>query len=68
MGEINVYKILVGKPEGKWPLGRPGRRWKDNIKMYVREIGLEDVDRVHQAQKRDWRLAVVITVKSLRVP
>jgi hypothetical protein len=36
--------------------------------MYVREIGLEDVDRVHQAQKRDWRLAVVITVKSLRVP
>jgi hypothetical protein len=49
----NVYVILVGKPEGKSPLGRPKRRWKDNIKMGLREIGLEGVDWIHLVQNRD---------------
>jgi hypothetical protein len=39
IGEKNAYRILVGKPEGKRPLGRPRRRWVDNIKIYLREIG-----------------------------
>jgi hypothetical protein len=40
----NAYRILVGKPEGKIPLGRPRRRWEDNIKMYLREIGWDGMD------------------------
>jgi hypothetical protein len=43
-GEKNVYRLLVGKPEGKRPLGRPRRRWIDNIKMELLEIGLSVVD------------------------
>jgi hypothetical protein len=39
-----VYRVLVGKPEGKRPLGRPRRRWEDNIKMYLQEIGCRDTD------------------------
>jgi hypothetical protein len=42
--ERKVYKVLVGKPEGKRPLGRPRRTWKDGIRMDLREIGLRDVD------------------------
>jgi hypothetical protein len=54
MGEIrNAYRILVGKPEGKIPLGRPRRRWVDNIKMYLREIGWDGVDWIELAQDRD---------------
>jgi hypothetical protein len=55
MGEIiNAYKILVGKPGGKRPLGRPNRRWEDNIEVNVREMGLENW--IHLAQDRDrWR-------------
>jgi hypothetical protein len=53
MGEmINAYESLVGKPEGERPLGRPRRRWEDNIRMDVREIGWEGVDWVHLAQDR----------------
>jgi len=53
MGDMrNAYGILVGKPEGKRPLGRPMRRWEDNIRMNVREIGCEAVDWIHLAQ--DW--------------
>jgi hypothetical protein len=49
-GEIrNAYRILVGKPEGKRPLGRPRRRWEDNIRTCVREIGYEVVDRMYLA-------------------
>jgi hypothetical protein len=45
MGEkMNAYRILVGKPEGKRPLGRPIRRWVDKIKMYLREIGWDGID------------------------
>jgi hypothetical protein len=69
MGEFrNACKILVGKPEGKRPLGRPRCRWEDNIKMGLREIGFRDVDWIHWAQDRDrWR-ALVNTLMNLRVP
>jgi hypothetical protein len=51
MGEkMNKDRILVGKPEGKRPLGRPRRRWVDNIKMGLREIGLDGVDWIDMAQ------------------
>jgi hypothetical protein len=53
MGEKwNVYRLLVGKPEGKRPLGRPRRRWMDNIKMGLLEIGLGVVDWIGLAQDR----------------
>jgi hypothetical protein len=62
------YNILVGRPEGKTPLGRPRRRWEDNNKMDLKEIGLESVDWIHVAQDRDrWR-ALVDTVMNCRVP
>jgi hypothetical protein len=65
--ERKVYKVLVGKPEGKRPLGRPRRRWEDGIRMDVREIGLGGVDWIRLAQYRDrWR-AVVSAVMNLRV-
>jgi hypothetical protein len=69
MGEVRgAYNILVGKPEGRRPLGRPRRRWEVNIKMDLREIGSGDVDWIHLAQDRDrWR-ALVNTVMSLRFP
>jgi hypothetical protein len=60
--------ILVGKPEGKRPLGRPKRSWKDNIKMDLREIGWGGVDWIDMAQDRDLWRAVVNTVLNLRVP
>jgi hypothetical protein len=68
MGEVRgAYSILVGRPEGRRPLGRPSRRWEDNIKM-DREIGFGDVDWIHLAEDRDrWR-ALVNTVMNLRVP
>jgi hypothetical protein len=69
MGEkSNVYRLLVGKPEGKRPLGRPRRRWIDNIKMDLLGIGLSVVDWIDLAQDRySWR-ALVISVMNLRVP
>jgi hypothetical protein len=64
MGEKrNVYKLLVGKPEGKRPLGRPRRRWIDNIKMDLLEIGLRAVDRIGLAQDRyRWRALVDVVM------
>jgi hypothetical protein len=60
-------KVLVGKPEGKRPLGRPRRRWEDGIRMNLREIGLGCVDWILLSQDRDrWR-AVVSAVMNLRV-
>jgi hypothetical protein len=69
MGEKrNVYKLLIGKPEGRRPLGRPRRRWIDNIKIYLLEIGLSVVDLIGLAQDRyRWR-ALVNAVMNLRVP
>jgi hypothetical protein len=49
----NVYNVLVGKAERKRPLGRPSRKWENNIVMDLMEIGWEYVDRVHLAQNRD---------------
>jgi hypothetical protein len=60
--------ILVGKPEGKRPLGRLRRRWVDNIKMDLREIGWYGMDWIDLAQNRDQRRALVNTVLNLRVP
>jgi hypothetical protein len=57
--ERKVYKVLVGKPEGKSPLGRPRRRWEDEIRMDLREIGLGGVDWIRLVQDRDrWRAVV----------
>jgi hypothetical protein len=64
----NVYALLIGKPEGKRPLGRPRRRWIDNIKMDLLEIGLSVVDWIGLAQDRyTWR-ALVNSVMNFRVP
>ena len=59
--------MLVGKPEGKRPLGRPRRRWEDNIRMDLQEVGLGNEDWIRLAQDRDrWR-ALVSAVRNLRV-
>jgi hypothetical protein len=63
-GERNAYRILVGKTEGKRPLGRPRRRWMDSIKMDLGEIGWDGVEWIDMAQDR----ALVNTVMNLRVP
>jgi hypothetical protein len=64
----NAYSILVAKPKGKSPLGRPRRRWVDNIKMDLREIGCDGVDRIDMAQDRDrWR-DLVNTGMNLWIP
>jgi hypothetical protein len=69
MGEKqNAYRILVGKPEGKRPLGRPRHRWVDNIKKDLREIGWCGMDWVDLAQDRDQWRAPVNMVVNLRVP
>jgi hypothetical protein len=64
----NAYRLLVGKPEGKRPLGRPRRRWVDNIRMDIGEVGWGDVDWIGLAQDRNrWR-ALVKSLLNLRVP
>jgi hypothetical protein len=63
----NAYRILVGKPEGSRPLGRPRRRWVDNIKMTLREIGYDGIDWLDLAQDRDQWRALVHTVMNLWV-
>jgi hypothetical protein len=69
MGEKrNAYRILVGNPEGKRPLGRPRRRWVDNIKMDLRETGWNGIDWTDLAQDRDQWRALVNAVMNLRVP
>jgi hypothetical protein len=66
--ERRVHRVLVWKPEGKRPLGRRRRRWEDNIKMDVQEVGGGRGDWMKLAQDRDrWRV-IVSTVKNLRVP
>ena len=69
MGEVRgVHRFLVGKPEGKRPLGRPRRGWEDNIKMDLQEVGGSCVDWMDLAQDRDRWLALVGRVRNLRVP
>jgi len=69
MGEgRDVYRFLMGKPEGRRPLGRPRRRWEDNIKMDLQEVRCGGIDWIELAQERDrWR-ALVNVVMNLRVP
>jgi len=69
MGEgRGVYRVLVGKPEGKRPLGRPRHRWEDNIKMDLQEVVRGGMDWIDLAQDRDrWR-ALVNAAMNLRVP
>jgi hypothetical protein len=69
MGERRgVYRVLVGKPEGKRPLGRTMRRWEDNIKMDLQEVGCRGLDWSELAQDRDrWR-ALLNVVMNLHVP
>jgi hypothetical protein len=69
MGERRgAYRALVGKPEGRRPLGRPRHRWENNIKMDLREVGWEGADWIDLAQNRYRWLALVYTVINLRVP
>jgi hypothetical protein len=69
MGETrNAYRILVGKPEGKRPLGRQRRRWLDNIKMDLGEIGWDGRDWIELAQDMDQWRALVNMVMNLRAP
>jgi hypothetical protein len=64
----DVYRVLVGRPEGKKPLGRPWHRWEDNIKMDLREIRIDVANWIQLAQDRvQWR-AFVNSVMNLRVP
>jgi hypothetical protein len=67
-GTRNEYRILVGKPEGKRPLGRLRCRWVDDIKMDLREIGWDGRDWIELAQTRDQWRALVNTVMNFRVP
>ena len=64
----NAYRVLVGKPEGKRPLGRPIRRWEDNIKMDLREVGCDTGDWIDLAEVRDQWRAYVRATMNLRVP
>ena len=65
--ESGAYRVLVGKPEGKRPLGRPRRRWVDNIRMDLQEVGYGFMDWIGLAQDRDsWR-TLVSAVMNLRV-
>ena len=62
------YRVLVGRPDGKIPLGRPRSRWKDNIKIYIEEVGCGGMNWIGLAQDRDsWR-AIVNVVMNLLVP
>jgi hypothetical protein len=69
MGEDRkAYRVLVGKPEGKRPLGRPRRRWEDWIKMDLRETYLRGMEWIHLIQNRDRWMSLVNTVMNLRFP
>ena len=66
--DTGVQRVLVGKPEGKRPMGRPRHRWEDNIKMVLQEVGVGRGNWMELAQDRDrWR-ALVGTVRDFRVP
>ena len=64
----NAYRVLVGKPDEKRPLGRPRRRWEDNIKMDLREVGCDPGELIDLAEDRDQWRAYVRAVRNLRIP
>jgi len=64
----SIYRVLVGKPEGKRPLGRPRHRWEDNIKMDLQEVGCEGMAWIKLAQGRDRWQALVSVIMNFRVP
>jgi len=66
--ERGVYRVLLGKPEGRRPLGRPRRRWVDNIRMDLQEVLCGYMDWIGLAQDRDRRRTLVSVVMNLRVP
>jgi hypothetical protein len=66
--KAHAYRILVGKPERKRLLGRSRRRWEDNIKIGLQEVGFGDVDWIELALDMDRWLALVVAVMNLRVP
>ena len=66
--ERGVYRVLVGKPEGRRPLGRPRRRWVDNIRMDLHEVGCGYMDWIGLAQDRERWWTLVSAVMNLRVP
>jgi hypothetical protein len=69
MGEgRGAYRVLVRKPEGRRPLGRPRRRWEDNIKMDLQEVGWGGMNWIDMAQDMDWWRALLSAVMNLRVP
>ena len=68
MGERGVYRSLVGKPKGKIPLERPRRKWENNIKMDLQEVGYGVMDWLELAQDRDTWRALVNALMKLRVP
>jgi hypothetical protein len=69
MGEKRgAYRIFVGRPEGRRPLGRPRRRWEDNIKMDIEEVGWGGMDWIELTQVRDRRRAVVNAVMNFGIP
>jgi len=63
-----VYRVLVGKPEEKRPLGRSRRRWKDNIKMGLQEVGCGNIDWIELAQDRDWWRVLLDAVMNIWFP
>ena len=67
-GKRGVYRVLMGKPEGKRPLGIPRLRWEDNIKMDLQEVGCVGMDWIELAQDRDRWQALVNAVVNLRAP
>jgi hypothetical protein len=67
-GTRGAYRVLVGRPEGKKPLGRPRRRWEDKIKMNIQGVGWGDMDWIDLAQDRDRWQCFVNAVMNLRVP
>jgi hypothetical protein len=67
-GRRGVYRVLVGKPEGKRPLGRPRRRWEENIEMDLHEVGCVGMDWIDLAKDRDTWQALVNAVMNLQVP
>jgi len=69
MGERRgVYRVLMGRPEGKRPLGRPRRRWEDNIKVDLQEVGCGSMDWIELARDRDRLRTLVTAIVNLRVP